>query len=324
MLNHIMRGRLGNQLFQYATIRAQQIKNYPNESINFDFSDLKKLGTLDNGFEDSLKYFNVTNYTSKKVICTKSQKILVFIAKVPEAIIRCIKLEKIAEKYSHKISAFIQPILNYFGVYYFLYGYYDFKKTQKKAKCFVGNFESPKYFNEIKDVLLEEFTPKKEPLKNNKSLYDIINKSESVCISIRRGDFVENDEFKKVHFVCDEKYFQEGIKIISEKIKNPTFIVFSDDVNWVKENMEFPGQVYYESGTDPIWEKLRLMYSCKHFIISNSTFSWWAQYLSRNDNKIVVAPSIWKNITYRKYSEKIDIYEEDWILVDINEIRRGK
>ena len=58
------------------------------------------------------------------------------------------------------------------------------------------------------------------------------------------------------------------------------------------------------------------MYSCKHFIISNSTFSWWAQYLSRNKEKIVIAPDRWTNDSYKEHN-KIDIYEEDWELIKI-------
>lgn len=83
--------------------------------------------------------------------------------------------------------------------------------------------------------------------------------------------------------------------IIASKIPNAKFFVFSNDVEWLKKNVDFKHTVAFENGCDPVWEKLRLMYSCKHFVISNSTFSWWAQYLSSNKEKIVVAPDRWYN-----------------------------
>ena len=175
---------------------------------------------------------------------------------------------------------------------------------------FYGYFESPKYFNSIKKELQKEFTPKEKPLAKNKKLYQEIKDNNSVCISIRRGDFVTNEKYKKEHFVCDELYFKKAINKMNAKIKDPKYIVFSDDINWVKENMKFPKGTLYETGNDPVWEKLRLMYSCKHFIISNSSFSWWAQYLSRNKEKIVIAPKIW-NLK----NENRDIYEDDFILI---------
>ena len=214
-----------------------------------------------------------------------------------------IKTHQMEKKYSN--------LLMKFGIYWLQQGYMEFRKTKMKNKYFCGLFESSKYFNDYRDVILKEFTPKYQELPKNKKMYEAISKSNSVCITIRRGDFLSNEN-KKSHYVCTPEYFDKAIKKICQLINNPTFFVFSDDIDWVKNNMSFPGKVFYEDGTDPVWEKLRLMYSCKHFIISNSTFSWWAQYLSRNDKKIVIAPSRWKN-TY----QNDDIYEDNWILIEV-------
>lgn len=100
--------------------------------------------------------------------------------------------------------------------------------------------------------------------------------------------------------------------MMKQKVRNAKFFVFSDDIEWVKENMNFPEDSVFESGNDPVWEKLRMMYSCKHFIISNSTFSWWAQYLSRNSEKVVIAPNKWRNKGVWQ-----DIYQENWNIIKI-------
>ena len=113
-----------------------------------------------------------------------------------------------------------------------------------------------------------------------------------MCVSIRRGDFLDK-RFKNEFYICDEEYFTKAFKVVKEKVEVPVLIFFSDDIEWVRENIKTELPSYYESGTDPVWEKLRLMYSCKHFVISNSTFSWWAQYLSRNEQKVVISPERW-------------------------------
>ena len=123
-------------------------------------------------------------------------------------------------------------------------------------------------------------------------------------------------ENRKNLYVCTPEYFENAIKLMQKKVPKAKFFVFSDDVEWCKNNMNFPKGTMYESGTDPVWEKLRLMYSCKHYIISNSTFSYWAQYLSRNDKKIVIAPKSWGNNLYKNDDELIDIYQDNWILID--------
>ena len=87
----------------------------------------------------------------------------------------------------------------------------------------------------------------------------------------------------------------------------------------MKLKEQFPeNEFYYESGNDSIEEKINMMTSFKNFIISNSTFSWWCQYLSRNDKKVVIAPSRWTNDSYKENGEVIDIYEDNWVLVDVD------
>ena len=168
------------------------------------------------------------------------------------------------------------------------------KSLFPKAILCYDFLEVPERFNCIRQVLLNDFTPKYPPLESNKGLYKVINKYNSVCISIRRGDYL-NHQYADKFYICDENYIQRAIDMIKQLVDHPVLVFFSDDIKWVKDTIITDIQSYYESGDDPVWEKLRLMYSCKHFVISNSTFSWWAQYLSRNEDKIVISPDRWFN-----------------------------
>lgn len=307
-------GRAGNQLFQYATVKSIKTKYYPDEPILVDFSNLKKLGTKEDGFDNSLSLFNVDDIVEVKNIKTNIiQKFFIFIMKIPLPLFNLIGLKKYSRIIQYKFDKFMQPMLNKIGIYYMANGYYEFKKSKAKNKIFIGNFESSKYFDNIRDDILEMYKPKNTKSPNENLLHQI-SKLNSVCISIRRGDFLDNG-FSSIHYVCNEEYFYKAISIIKSKIDDPTFVVFSDDIEWVKKNMDFGAKTLYETGKDDVAEKLRLMSSCKHFILSNSTFSWWAQYLSKNENRVVISPKKWKNISYKKNVEEIDIYQDFWIRI---------
>ena len=99
------------------------------------------------------------------------------------------------------------------------------------------------------------------------------------------------------------------MQYMKKHLSNPLFFICSDDIEWVKRNIDMKGyDVIFETGKDPIWEKVRMMYTCKHFIISNSSFSWWTMWLSRNKKKIVVAPKRWYNDRFQGY------LVEDWMI----------
>lgn len=165
--------------------------------------------------------------------------------------------------------------------------------------------------------MLEELQPRRKPIKANAYLYDVLNSErETVCISIRRGDYITNETVNRRMNICSRDYFKEAVSLLNSKINNPVYIVFSDDVSWCRKNIDFirDNECYFETGNDPVWEKLRLMYSCKHFIISNSTFSWWAQYLSQNPEKIVVSPNRW---TSEKSGKRSPLIERSFVRIRV-------
>ncbi len=308
-------GRLGNQMFQYATVRAFQLEYRPNDKILLDFSEVYRRDS--ERFKEEISDFNISkNVIYGKMKLTLIQKIdYLFLGIIKFIVIKTSKTNELANQKLYKLECKLNKYFAKHGFYSIRIGYTDLKNSSKKNLSFFGTFESAKYFDKYRDILLEEFTPKYDILEHNKHFYDAINSSESVCITIRRGDFVERSDIKKALYVCTPEYFDKAIEKMKQLVPNARFFVFSDDVEWCKKNMNFPENTMYETGINPTWEKLRMMYSCKHFIISNSTFSWWAQYLSRNIEKVVIAPSKWNN---EPYKEKMDIYEDNWTLVDPN------
>jgi hypothetical protein len=161
-------------------------------------------------------------------------------------------------------------------------------------------------------VLLKEITAK-EPVPYDDIFTSEVKTRETACVSVRRDDFL-SDKYKALHFVCGETYFKRAIAKAKELIMDPLFIVFSDDIEWCKQSGLFPKDAIYEKPGNTIPQKLMLMKECKNFIISNSTFSWWAQYLSTSSHKVVIAPSIWKPQGDYSY-----MYQDYWALVDPKE-----
>ena len=232
MIQKKMIGRLGNQFFQYATLRAYMIENNIEDDLYLNF-DLCR-NSSGSGFDDSLKYFNTIPYTEvPKIHYTLTQLPILFFIKFVEKIIRLISKKEKVEKNLYMFEKKFQNLFNFFGLFWATNGYIKFRKAKlnKNNLVFYGFFESPKYFDSIRDVLLKEFTPK-EQLKTK--ILDLKNElkqnKNSICVSIRRGDFVTNEEYKKMHYVCDEKYFYEAIDVMNSKIKNCTYFVCSDDI----------------------------------------------------------------------------------------------
>lgn len=173
--------------------------------------------------------------------------------------------------------------------------YHDFCIPKTENIIIDGGFQNSLYFNDIREVLVREFEPQYPVLAENIKLLELIKRSNSICISIRRGDYITVNAFNKIYNICSKEYFIKAVELIKTMVENPVLIIFSDDIQWVKDNLDFGIMTYYERGCDPLWEKVRLMTACKHFIISNSSFSWMVQYLGQAEDKIVISPNKWYN-----------------------------
>lgn len=166
-------------------------------------------------------------------------------------------------------------------------------------KFYDGYWQSYQYFDSCRDVILKEFTFPKISMEDklNFELNERLNNEEnSVGIHIRRGDYLKNWKYRGL---CGIDYYQKAIAYILEHIKSPKFFLFSDDIDWVKENISplLKGyDITFVNWNHSInsYKDMQLMAMCKNLIIANSSFSWWAAYLNQN-NPIVVAPEKWIN-----------------------------
>lgn len=180
-----------------------------------------------------------------------------------------------------------------------------------------GYWASYKYFIEIKDILKKDFTCKEELSENTKYWEKKINNSkyQSVSLHIRRGDYL-SERNKKIYNELSLDYYKKAISILNEKYGKLSVYVFSNDINWAKENLQLNNnEIHFVVGNDEDhgYEDMILMWKCKHHILANSTFSWWGAFLA-DELGDTVAP-----IEFFKFTDKFhdirDLYPESWIKI---------
>ena len=268
-------GGLGNQLFQYATAKSLALDNDVDFLMNLSDYEKEDAKNVDH-VEFKLNHFNVD---FKKQIDDNGIKNYEDVKTIVEPLS------------SDNFAKFIN-LNNYSGNLY-LKGYW----------------QDERYFKHNASVIKNDLQVIDAPNKKNKKMLDEISSTNSVCLSFRRGEYL--DPYFIAQFgVCTEEYYKNAIKLLTRKLDNPTFFIFSDDVEWIEENvkLDYPTIPVNFNGVGEEHEELRLMYSCNHFILANSSFSWWGAWLSKNKDKTVFAPTPWFN-SYTKQS----ILCPDWI-----------
>jgi hypothetical protein len=283
-------GGLGNQMFQYALARHLAIKT--NSVLKLDISDLmKKEKNLNHTHRD----FELNNFKIKAEIANSNE---------------------ISEFKSKKIRFITKLILKLFPNINFLTSIIIEKKITynkwilkyKGNKYLDGYWQSESYFKDIRSQLLEDFTLTNLENDNISDIVKEIKNNDSVSLHIRRGDYIS--KYSNYYYTQTPNYYYQAVAIIKEKNPNIKVFIFSDEIEWAKENIQLDVEVFFVK-PNKSYEDIYLMSLCKHNIIANSTFSWWGAWLNNNQNKICIAPKNW----YKNPKMKTDLIPKNWIIL---------
>jgi hypothetical protein len=291
-----LKGGIGNQLFQYATGRAlflrrlEDNKNDSTEKLLLDISDYD----IDNGI-DTPRYYALSVFDIEARVAGKRE------------------IEKL--KYPLGVFSKFLLILKTKVLRQFNIGFIEKIFNSKDDIYLEGFFQTERYFIDKRKEIIKELKLKTALSLRAQGIGTKISESKnSVSLHVRRGDYVNNKDTNKYHGLCSVEYYSEAIKYITSKIGNDIQVfVFSDDINWAKDNIKLIQQINYVSSSEPTRldevEELILMSKCKHNIIANSSYSWWGAWLNINNDKIVIAPNTWslKDTRSRK-----DIIPNTW------------
>lgn len=174
-----------------------------------------------------------------------------------------------------------------------------------------GYWQSENYFKSIRGTLLQDFTLRVNLPSQLKGVAEQIRSCNAVCLHVRRGDYANNPQVSQVHGVLSQDYYLQAAAQISKEETDARFFVFSDEPDWAENNLAFLPAAFFVRSPEPKRDfvDLHLMSLCRHFIIANSTFSWWAAWLSSYENRRVIAPKRWFNMSER---DSVQIIPAGW------------
>jgi len=279
-------GGLGNQMFQYAYAKSLKQKGY---EVKMDISPFDTY-KLHGGYQ--LDKYNISLQSSSVEENNKYYSNSIF-----TKVLRKVGIET-SKAISEKSLLFDKDFLN-----------------TEDNNYVEGYFQSEKYFKNIRNILLKEFTIKQELSNYTKKIQKNIEEAQNSCsIHIRRGDFI-HEQNTNIHGACSLDYYKKAINYIDENITNTKYFIFSDDIKWCKENLETKNAIFVDSKEKRIaHEDMYLMSLCNHNIIANSSFSWWGAWLNKHQDKTVIAPARW--FADEKMQEQSqDIVCQNWVRI---------
>lgn len=278
-------GGIGNQLFQYALYKQ--------------FSYMGKDVLLDRSKSDVCNLSTDVTMIDKYQVCPKYCSIK--------------ERNKLTDEGTSLLKRIRRKVLGVKTTQIYEKNYFVFDEhiMQIQDGYLDGYWQSYKYFDEVRNRLIEEITPVERLNEDNQKILNQILSYNSVAVHVRRGDYLELDEI--YGGICTENYYHSAVSYMEKKLKNPHFFVFSNDLQWCKSFFGTDKSFFYVDVND--WNHgyldLYLMKNCQHNIIANSSFSWWGAYLNDHSDRIIISPKRWINNCISE-----DIIPSEWIRID--------
>ena len=260
-----LKGGLGNQLFQYAAARRLSLTLGVPLKLDVGFYKRHKQRTYE------LDQFRIEAgiATDWEVARWRGPRLLTRITQPLGLLPRCV-MEKSFE--------FDPAILHLQG-----------------GRYLEGYWQSYRYFADVAPQIRSELAVRTPPSDADRAMLDRMAQCDAVCLHVRRGDYASNPIARQYHGLCVPEYYRTAVEAIAAQLRVPELFVFSDDMPWVKQNLRFelPTTHVEHHGVDSAPLELRLMGGCRHFVIANSSLSWWAAWLASSEESSVYAPQRW-------------------------------
>lgn len=273
-------GGLGNQLFQYTF--GQYVAKKINTRVVYDIQTNSKSKNFTSRDLDIASLFDITLSDHHQA---KNKKLF---------------NNGFLWRIKRKLTQYF-PILN--KKYIVQKNAHYLLKNLKDNVYYEGYWQNYSYPDVIKEYLINEISSKEKIIIREDDFMKNIRENETVAIHIRRDDYIKIKKNKKLYSICELSYYEKAVELIKQKIKNPKFLIFTQDKEWASEH--FNGEEYHLVKTNTALEDMLYMKNCKHIIMANSTFSWWGAWLNQNPDKMIIAPKKWYNGKINKSIENL-------------------
>lgn len=287
-----LNNRLGNQMFEYAFARAlaQQMHIEQCYLVGPDANCLDCFI-----LSDSVVFTNRAFRLSPLTRCASNVmgKLAFLLEQHP--------------KFLFFIERNCQWLLNLCGLFFCMDGYVEVKPKRLLCQNIYcsGYFQSERYFVKFRESIIKDFTFKHSIIDPVRDIAQQIINCKSVCVHVRMGDYCMLPN----RMVCDADYFHKAIGYINSRVPDAHFFIFSDEPDRAAKLLSLSAcTIIPPEYTDQ--QSMYLGSLCHHHIISNSSFSWWMQYLAFHSGQIVIAPQCWM-----KDDTPIDIYQSHWVKI---------